>query len=37
METHLALSGANVLVLPVLQLSHKDRLSLPLLSSRRLL
>lgn len=28
METHLALSGANVLVVPVLQLSHKDRLSL---------
>lgn len=27
MEIHLALS-ANVLVVPVLQLSHKDRLSL---------
>lgn len=28
MEIHLVLSGANVLVVSVLQLSHKDRLSL---------
>lgn len=28
MEIHLALSGANVFVVPVLQLSQKDRLSL---------
>lgn len=28
MKIHLAFSGANVLEVPVLQMSHKDRLNL---------